>query len=306
MSRRMYDRDMIEADVHKFLKSMPIAISTSYHYRHYICSFLWWCVDSNIDAMAADPATVRDWFDSHQWSSSTMHFAAAALRLFYRWKYGETHPLCRVRVKRVDPGPQRTLTEAEVAILLSSIDTTKEKGVRDLALVTLMIDTGLRAAEMCNIQMRKLNLREKKLSVIIKGGRWGEAVYFDYTAACLNNWLAIRPHIADSECDKLFVSLGGRTWGQAMTRHGLRITIERLAENAGLEHMSPHALRRTFATLATEYGAPTRMVQVAGRWKDIRMVETYTKALDPRKLAAYSVVNRLMGVTEREQQERKA
>jgi hypothetical protein len=52
----------------------------------------------------------------------------------------------------------------------------------------------------------------------------------------------------------------------------------------------------TFATLSTENGAPTRLVQLAGRWKDIRMVETYTRTLQPEKIKPFSVMNNIMGV----------
>jgi hypothetical protein len=51
--------------------------------------------------------------------------------------------------------------------------------------------------------------------------------------------------------------------------------------------------------ISPEYGAPTRLVQVAGRWRDIRMVETYPKPLQAEKIQPYSVVNRLMGFQER-------
>ncbi len=296
----MYDKRMIEVEVRRFLQTVPLSPKTQYHYQHYICSFTWYCLDNGMNPEHVAPATVKEWFDTHRWSSSTMHFAAAALRTFYRWKYGEAHPILAVRVRRVDPGPQRTLTAEEVSMLLSSINTRTEKGIRDLALLTLMIDTGLRASEVCDIEMRRLDIRNRKLTVRIKGGRWGEAVFFEYTANCLNNWLGIRPHIAEPYCDKVFCGIGGKTPGEAMTRFGIRTTVERLAKHAGIEHFSPHAMRRTFATLATEYGAPTRLVQLAGRWKDIRMVETYTRTLQPEKLKPYSVVNRLMGYDEHE------
>jgi len=48
----------------------------------------------------------------------------------------------------------------------------------------------------------------------------------------------------------------------------------------------------SFACLATEAGAPSRLLQVAGRWSDIRMVERYTGALaGPGLFARYSPVD---------------
>lgn len=110
-------------------------------------------------------------------------------------------------------------------------------------------------------------------------------------------WLAIRPFIAEPACDHLIVSIGGKEPGKKMTRWGLRSTLERICKRAGVQGVSPHVMRRTFATLATENGAPSRLLQVAGRWKDIRMVETYTRTLQAEKIRPFSVVDRLMGLT---------
>lgn len=283
----MYDKRMIEIEVHRFIQYIPISNGTAKLYKHYICLFQYYCIDHNIDPENADPVTVAEWFDRLGWTSSTKHFAAAALRRFYMWKYGERHPMLNLRVKKFYMPPQRTLKTEEVERLLSSINTRTTMGVRDLAILTLMLDTGLRATEICSIDLRKLNLKNRSLQVRIKGGSWGEAVFFDYTANCISNWLSIRPTVADPEYTNVFVGVGGKTPGKKMTRYGLRAIMVKLARLAKVDHFSPHAMRRTFATLATENGAPTRLVQIAGRWRDIRMVETYTRTLQPEKSKSF-------------------
>jgi integrase len=51
--------------------------------------------------------------------------------------------------------------------------------------------------------------------------------------------------------------------------------------------ISPHDLRSSFATLSTIYGAPSRTVQLAGRWSSIEMVEHYTGNLRLEAIRAY-------------------
>jgi site-specific recombinase XerD len=293
----MYARNVIDIDIYRYLKTRTLTKESSRNYRRYLEQFYWYCVDNKIDPDTADAITVQEWFDTRtEWSNAALRHAATALRGFYTWKYGATHPMTQLRVKHVEPPPQRTLDEEEVMKILASLDPTSHSGVRNLAIITLMIDTGLRASEVCNIELSRLDIKKNRIMVRVKGGRWGEAVYFDYTRHCIANWLAIRPFIAQPLCEYLFVSIGGKEPGTKMTRWGLRSTLERICRRAGVEGVSPHVMRRTFATLATEYGAPTRLVQVAGRWKDIRMVETYTRVLQPEKIKPYSVVNRLMGI----------
>ena len=94
------------------------------------------------------------------------------------------------------------------------------------------------------------------------------------TAAALNRWIKVRR--AAPGVDALFVST---YQGKPLTVPGLRTILRKLGEAAGIPNVSTHAFRRGFAVIATEAGAPTRVVQDAGRWSDISMVERYTLGL---------------------------
>lgn len=293
----MYNKSMIECAVATYLQTSTLSQNTKTLYRRYLLEFLWWAIDQGESVPDANAATVARWFAKHpEWSASTRHSATAALREFYKFQFGANHAMTLVKVRRVVAPPQRTLTEEEVATLLGVCDTTTEKGIRDLAIITMMVDTGLRASEVCDIELRRVDLRKNSLQVICKGGEWGVANFFDYTASCLLRWLAVRPLVADPDNLYFFVSIGGKAPGGKMTRYGIRSILQSLSVKANLDPVSPHAMRRTFATLATENGSPTRLVQAAGRWKSIRMVEHYTRKVHPEKIRPYSPINHIMGV----------
>ncbi len=80
-----------------------------------------------------------------------------------------------------------------------------------------------------------------------------------------------------------------------LTPCGLRCVFRNLGAAAGLAKFSPHDLRRTFATLATERGAPSRLVQEGGRWSDIQMVERYTRTVQLSYLAKFLPMAGMMG-----------
>jgi site-specific recombinase XerD len=199
-------------------------------------------------------------------------------------------------MERKPSPPQRTLNRKKADQLLQLFDTSKPKGIRDLAIVTLALDTGLRADELVHIQLSYLDMDQGVLFVPIKGGQWAPAAFYEYTSSCLASWLAVRPKVAKAGVETLFVSIGGTTRGQPLTRDGLRAIFYEFSQDSDIGRISPHDMRRTFATLAVEAGAPTRAVQVAGRWQHIKMVEHYTRALEAKVLHRYSPVNRLMGV----------
>jgi len=175
-----------------------------------------------------------------------------------------------------------------------SCDTSKPRGKRDLAIIVLGLDTGLRESEICRLTLNKVDLENRRLTVVTKGGNEEEGAFSPDTVVTLAAWLAIRPAYAIHGVDTFFVGVGGTKCGQPITPSGLRVIFRRIGTAAGLEKFSPHDLRRTFATLSHRNGAPTRVIQVAGRWDDIRQVVQYTQALEAKDIDPYSPVTGLL------------
>lgn len=292
-------RSIGEGEIHAFTRKSLLSERTKDLYRYYLLDLGEWLAGRRKRPANLSPDDALDWLDAHpQWGSSSRYSAICAARAFYKFHFGEKHAVISLRVRRDDPGPQRTLDEQGLMQLISSFDTTTIKGIRDLALVLLLVDTGLRASEVCRAELRYLNMAERRLDVIVKGGHWAACSFFDYTAAQLEQWLGVRSIVARPTTKTVFVSIGGLRPGRPLTRDGLRSVFRRLGSNSGLGLISPHDLRRTMATLSIRAGAPTRIVQLAGRWKSIRMVERYSRALNPKDFAPYSPANNLMGLDE--------
>jgi integrase len=226
---------------------------------------------------------LRAWIYSHPWGSSQRYLALMAIKGYIRWLYGEKHPCLVYSEKQTKPPPQRALKPNQIVDLICSFETSTLKGQRDLAICTLMLDTGLRVSEVCRAQQRYLDLDERLLRVIIKGGKWGSAMFSEPTKRYIQNWLSVRPAGEDT----IFVSVGGNTPGKRLTRPGLQRVVKTWGEKAGIGLLSPHDLRRTFAVMSTRLGAPSRLVQLAGRWSSIEMVERYTSSLEVADFEKY-------------------
>lgn len=248
---------------------------------------------SDLDQL--DPERLYGWLTSRGWGNSAQYVALCAVKSFLKYTYGLTHPALALRFKRLDPGPQRSLKLNQVRQLLGSFSTMSEKGVRDLALASLLLDSGLRASEACNLELRHLDLEECHLDVVIKGRKWGEGVYSSFTASYLGYWLAIRDRLAAAGTRTVFVSVRGKTPGRPLTRRGLGIIVSRWGMAADISPLSPHDLRRTFATLSTRLGAPARVLQAAGRWRSLDMVERYTRSIEADDFRPYFPLGAVMG-----------
>jgi integrase/recombinase XerD len=280
--------DQMIEDIDKFLKLSTVSPATLEIYGHYLVLFALWINDREIAPENVEPLTVIEFLkDFPQWSYSTKHNITTALHQFYRWKYGDDHPVLKTHVRKEEAPPQRSLSSDELRVLLSSIETDTPVGVRDKAIVCLMADTGMRATEVCNLEIKNLHLDKLELLTCTKGGHWLQKVYTPYTRDTLQAWLSTKPQVSRDH-KFVFISVGGKRSGTQLTRHGLHALFERLSTRARMESFSPHALRRTFATLAIENGAPTRLVQVAGGWSTLQMVERYTKNLRPEAFGKYS------------------
>lgn len=151
--------------------------------------------------------------------------------------------------------------------------------VRDRAMIVLLVDTGLRAMELCGIQLSNVSLHAHKISIIGTGGEKEEVFFSHQTALYLKEWWKVRASM-NVHHDYLFVGIGGLTPGQPLTPRGLRIILKKLGKKAGTEQVHhPHAFRRSFATLRIKQGQSTRSVQRLGRWKNLATFERYTQAL---------------------------
>lgn len=214
----------------------------------------------------------------------------SAFKKFFKW-VGKKSPAARLKYPRVvHVREPRTLNDQELESVLLSFDTSTIAGKRNIALVGLMVDCRLRAAEICRLRVDELDFESRRLSVIVKGNKRTVRKFAPETMALVLSWLSVRDAVAKSvEVKTVFVSMGGlkRTRGLALTPSGLRANFRRIGRRAGLSKFSPHDLCRTFATIATQRGGPSRVVQVGGGWSSMELVQLYTRALQVDQIDAY-------------------
>lgn len=280
------------SDITDFINSKPYSQCTIESYTRLITRAFNELGD--LKTITADG--LRQWLNKPDWGDNHRWVAYCAIRSFLRWRYGDYHPALRLKIKRRETPPQRFLNDDNVKKLMESFNTGTPKGKRDLAIFCVLLDTGLRCSEVCNLEIKHLDLDNCHLSVIIKGGKWGNATFSPYTRQVLISWLAERKRFVSKSFRYVFCSIGGNTPGRKLTRDGLKTIMRGWAKHAGIAKLSPHDLRRTFAIMATRNGAPSRIVQIAGRWSSIEMVERYTRGLTIDDIKPYLPVTHILGL----------
>ncbi len=257
-----------------------------------------------------DRKVLRHWNANaaERWQPATHRQAVAAVKAFFKFLASEgiiqQNPAADFKLPPVPDRKQRTLTAEELKILLDAAMTMESpKRERERALICLLADSGLRVSEACRLKIDDLSLKHHLLLVISKGDKEEPGTFGKMTADYLQVWLEARQQWLKakkrSDPGTVFIALGGLKPGNSLTPDGLRRVFKNLGAEAALRGVSPHAFRRAFATLLHENGAPSRVAQLAGRWSNLKMVESYTRALEeteklPGLFGPYSPIDRLL------------
>lgn len=167
------------------------------------------------------------------------------------------------------------------------------KTTRDLALVDILISTGIRIGELSNISLNDIISSER--TILIHGkGRKQRLIYISCpeTWANLTQWIKARKDSSTST-DKLFVN----RFGNQLGIHGIEYIYSKLKTDAGINKKStPHYLRHTFATNLLANGADLRSVQEILGHSSVSTTEIYTEVSTKRKkqvLNKYNYRNKL-------------
>ena len=192
---------------------------------------------------------------------ATVRRIASAVRGFYSFLALDGH-IDDTPADDLDTPPPvtylpRFLTLAEVQRLLSAPDpTTSNSGLRDKAILELMYATGLRASEVISLRQQHVDLQIGLVTCFGKG-RKERTIPIGRTAiTALKNYIATKRL---PRAQKLHLFLNQE---QPLTRQFLWSIISHYAASAGIENISPHTLRHTFATHMLEHGAETKDLQV--------------------------------------------
>ena len=188
------------------------------------------------------------------------------LRLGFREPTVLPRTLPLATIKKLFSTAYRSLGDAES-------DEKRKTIARDIAVLELLFATGLRVSELCSILDSQIDLREGYVRVIGKGAR--ERVVFITNTEVLH---ALRQY------KKLFLQQINNTgWffinrlGKKLSEQSVRMMLEKYANQAKItNHITPHMIRHSFATLMLEEDVDIRYIQSILGHSSISTTQIYT------------------------------
>ena len=215
---------------------------------------------------------------------STVWTAWRHLKGFYAWLEAEgdidINPMNGVARPVVPAVEIPVLQSNEVAALLATCRGRAPIDRRDFAIISLMLDTGLRLSEVVRLSFEDVG-ETQTLRVFGKGRKWRTVALGNLSCQALMRWIRIR---GDSS-GPLWAGTRG-----SLGATGMRKMIQRRGQQAGLS-LHPHMLRHTFVdNWLRNGGSEVDLARLAG-WTTTRMAERYAQhRATERALAAHGMV----------------
>ena len=178
----------------------------------------------------------------------------------------------------MDPGQDRVPEQPPTI-------TRDQRDLRDQVVLELLIATGARVSEVCNLDISSVDMESHVVRIFGKGSK-ERIVYLGsrHTIEALEGYLAVRidkreTGDAAQEEPALFLNSARHRLGE----QGVREIIRRRARETGVQaHITPHMFRHTFATLLLEQDVDIRYIQKLLGHSSIRTTERYTHASSAR------------------------
>ncbi len=237
---------------------------------------------SQVDAAWVRQLASKDMRDGLK--ASSIGTRLSSLRSFFDFLIlrGEiqANPAKGVSAPRKQRPLPKNLDVDEVAQLLE-VNDRDPLSVRDRAMMELMYGSGLRLAELVDIDVKHVSMSQGELRVVGKGDKERKVPFAGLAKDWVSNWLKVRGDLADQDEPALFVSKLG-------SRISHRNVQKRMAEwgqkQSVASHISPHKLRHSFATHMLESSENLRAVQELLGHENISTTQIYTH-LDFQHLA---------------------
>ena len=176
------------------------------------------------------------------------------LSSFFTWLENEDYivksPVRRIHKVKTTRRVKETFTDENLEKLRDTCS-----NVRDLAILELLISTGMRVGEITRLNISDMNFQERSCIVLGKGNSEREVYFSAKSKMYIKKYLEMR---TDNN-EALFVSLI-KPYNR-LGISGIEILIRNLGKEANINKVHPHKFRRTMATMAIDKGMPIEQVQ---------------------------------------------
>lgn len=212
-------------------------------------------------------------------SEETRHRYFREVRCFFNWladhEQIERSPFHGIKNVRLPARTKQPFSVSQIANLENACPNTAV-GLRDKAMITVLLDTGIRCSELVSLEIGDLELATRRILVRFgKGNKQRVVSYADRCQQALEAYLAVRQ---DTSGPLFFAADGQGSLkpGVTLQPNGLKQMLRRLGKRAKVSNVHAHRFRHTFATWAIQHDARELDVQYLLGHSTSDMVRRYS------------------------------
>lgn len=256
------------------LKNIDSADTTVRSYHSDLNKFIHWSSETSLESIGPlDVAEFKRYLQKRGQKPATINRALATLSTLFDWAVDkgliESNPASNVKyVKEVETAP-KSLSRNEQLALMRAVH--QGEKLRDIAIITFLLHTGLRVSEMCQLAMNDIVIKDRSGSVTATGkGNKQRTVPLNATVRnALAKWFCVRGH----EPGPLFLSQKGR----GISPRSVERLVKKYSYNAHLDEVTPHVLRHTFCKSLIDAGVSIDRVAVLAGHESLNTTARYTR-----------------------------
>ncbi len=206
---------------------------------------------------AEHPAAGKEMHNEEKGKSRKLAAVRMLFKYCYKKKLIRSDPAALVDTPKIHDKAIIRLDVNEVADLLDAVEsgeglTDRQKAFhektkkRDLALMTLLLGTGMRVSECVGINLKDLDFKNNAVKVTRKGGNEVFLYFNEEVRETLEVYLEERKNMPTKETDEPALFLSGQ--GNRIGVRAVQNLVKKYANTVTLKKITPHKLRSTFGT----------------------------------------------------------
>jgi integrase/recombinase XerD len=282
---RLGMQDLIEAFLMHMKGEKGMSSNTTSAYRTDLEQYRVYLSERSIadatDVSHEDVLGFMIYLRERRYANSTLARRTAAVKSFYNYLHTSgqmaADPTEQIDSPRVDRTPPRAISPHQIDELLElPLRSSSPEGLRDKAMIELLYATGMRVSELVALDLADLSLEGATVRCVGKGGRERVLPLNPTAVTSLEEYLDIaRSQLARAAlepCEGVFLNHRGKR----LTRQGFWLILKGYAEQVGLDELTPHMLRHSFAAHLLSGGAELREVQERLGHASLSTTQIYT------------------------------
>ncbi|TPE67966.1 recombinase XerD [Halalkalibacterium halodurans] len=278
------DVEDFETSVHLFLRDRKIKNLSEHTLKYYRTELLGTMRQLERQGVETHPSTITDRTIKENVildlmeagrKETTINARLRALRSFFGFLSDEgmiaQNPFDDVGLIKQHKEIIQTFTRAQLREILSQADQGTFTGVRDYTLMLLMVETGARVREVCDITINDIKWEDNQIKLNGKGAKDRLVPFQKTMKRQLRKYMAVRGHV--SVTDILFVNIDDKP----LSRRRVQEIVAKYGRMANIKNVrcSPHTFRHTFAKIAVQNGADVFALQAMLGHTSLEMVRNY-------------------------------